>query len=198
MDDYQALVKAYPDAKDYFVEARYVLAGEIAASAGDVVSLETPVEEGTAKAFLSEDYNMMIDQFANFEIMGYRIDLRDHWVEARYVLNAPGASRDGKDILAKGWRDFTAGTMAKLEMSMEELSSPWTGDEYITAFYIDDHLGLDDAIYNLKVSPVTDTDTPNVTLRWPVTNPALEHPQYVFEGDKTSSVLVDAITGEIM
>ena len=109
---------------------------------GDVVSLEAPVEEGTAKAFISEDYNMMIDQFGNFEIMGYKIEIHEHWVEAQYILNAPvnsrqaselfpkevtylfyapGASKDGKDVMARGWRDFTAGPMAKLDMSMEEL-----------------------------------------------------------------------------
>ena len=185
---------------------------------GDVVSLEAPVEEGTAKAFLSDDYNMMIDQFSNFEIMGYRIEIHECWVEAQYTLNAPvnsrqaselfpkevtylyyapKASKDGKDILAKGWRDFTAGAMAKLDMSMEVLSSPWTGDNYITSDIIDDLIGVDDAIYNLKISPVTDTDTPNVTLRWPVATPALEHPQYVFIGDKTQNVYVDAITGDV-
>ncbi|MBO4230127.1 MAG: hypothetical protein J5886_00455 [Bacteroidales bacterium] len=185
---------------------------------GDVVSLEAPVEEGTAKAFISEDYNMMIDQFGNFEIMGYKIEIHEHWVEAQYILNAPvnsrqaselfpkevtylfyapGASKDGKDVMARGWRDFTAGPMAKLDMSMEELSSPWTVDKYIVSDIIDDLIGVDDAIYNLKISPVTDTDTPNVTLRWPAI-PALEHPQYVFIGEKTKSVYVDAITGEVM
>ena len=49
----------------------------------------------------------------------------------------------------------------------------------------------------MKMSGVTDADTPYVTLCWP-TDPALEHPQYAFQGDKTRTVYVDAVTGDLM
>ena len=188
------------------------------AKVGTVKALETPVEEGTTLFFLFNDYSYMLDQFGNNEIMGYRIELGNYFVEAQYVLNAPmnslqasllfpkevtylfygpKLSKDGKDVLAKGWRDITAGSGVLLDMSMDELSSPWTGDRFIDPVALGDVITIEDAIYEVKKSSFTDPDTKFVTLRWPDVSPALEHPQYVFTGEKTKTVYVDAHTGEV-
>jgi len=185
---------------------------------GTVKTLEREVEEGSANAFLHEDYSWIIDMFGNSEIMGYRIELRERFVEAQYTLNAPmnakqaselfpkevtylfyapKASKDGKDILAKGYRDLTAGDRGTVELSMDELDSPWTGDRFISPIILDEVIDIEDAIYNVKISNVTDPDTNKITLRWPDVNPALENPQFVFTGDKTKTVYVDALTGEV-
>ena len=185
---------------------------------GDVKSLETPIEEGSSFEFLLNDYSYMLDQFENNEIMGYRINLQGCFVEARYVLNepvnslqasllfpkevtylfyGPKLSKDGKDILAKGWRDMTDGPEVPLALSMDELDSPWTGDRFIDPSFADEIITIEEAINNLKLANVTDPDTKLVNLRWPDVTPALEHLQYEFIGDKTKTVFVDAHTGEV-
>ena len=186
---------------------------------GTVTCKETPVEEGSAAAFLIDDYAVMKDVFGyQDEIMGYYVNISDRLTEAQYVLNAnvnakpvselftkevnylfyvPGATPDGKDVLAKGYRDFTAGRMASLEISWDILDAPWTGDLYIDSIDMDNLIPIEDAISSLKLSKYTDTDTPYVTLRWPDITPALEHPQYVFTGDKTKTIYVDAFTAEV-
>ena len=204
---------------------QYVVGGNVGrkfhvfvdANTGAVKTLENQVEEGTALAYLKDDYSRILDNFWAEEIMGYKIDLHDRFTEARYILNAPmnsrqaselytkevtylfyapKASKDGKDVMAKGWRDISEGDKGVLEYSMDELSSPWTIDKWITADDFDYIISIDDAIYTVKISNVTDPDTASVTLRWPVT-PAFEHPQFVFQGEKTKTVYVDAFTGEI-
>ena len=188
------------------------------AKTGTVKSLESPIEEGSALAYLFNDYSYIIDVYGNQEIMGYRIELGQCFVEAQYVLNAPlnslqastlfpkevtyyfyGAklSKDGKDVLVKGWRDLTEKTVNPPGTSMEELSSPWTGDKFIDPVTLGDVIDIEDAIYNVKIASVTDPDTKLVNLRWPDVSPAFEHPQYEFVGDKTKTVYVDALTGEV-
>ena len=76
-------------------------------------------------------------------------------------------------------------------------TTPWTGGKVIGPDAIDEVMSVDDALYAMKMSGVTDADTPYVTLCWP-TDPALEHPQYAFQGDKTRTVYVDAVTGDVM
>ena len=204
---------------------QYVVGGNVGrkfhvfvdANTGAVKTLENQVEDGAALAYLKEDYSLMLDNFWAEEVMGYKIDLHDCFTEAQYILNAPmnsrqaselypkevtylfyvpEASKDGKDVMAKGWRDISAGDKGVLEYSMDELSSPWTIDKWITVDDIDYLISLDDAIYNVKISNVTDPDTAFVTLRWPV-SPAFGHPQFVFIGENTKTVYVDAFTGEI-
>ena len=188
------------------------------AKTGTVKSLESPIEEGSALAYLFNDYSNIIDVYGNQEIMGYRIELGQCFVEAQYVLNAPlnslqastlfpkevtyyfygpKLSKDGKDVLVKGWRDLTEKTVPPPGTSMEELSSPWTGDKFIDPVTLGDVIDIEDAIYNVKIASVTDPDTKLVNLRWPDVSPAFEHPQYEFVGDKTKTVYVDALTGEV-
>ena len=188
------------------------------AKTGTVKSLESPIEEGSALAYLFNDYSYIIDVYGNQEIMGYRIELGQCFVEAQYVLNAPlnslqastlfpkevtyyfygpKLSKDGKDVLVKGWRDLTEKTVNPPGTSMEELSSPWTGDRFIDPVTLGDVIDIEDAIYNVKIASVTDPDTKLVNLRWPDVSPAFEHPQYEFVGDKTKTVYVDALTGEV-
>ena len=188
------------------------------AKTGAVKSLESPIEEGSALAYLFNDFSYIIDVYGNQEIMGYRIELGEYFVEAQYVLNAPlnslqastlfpkevtyyfygpKLSKDGKDVLVKGWRDLTEKTVNPPGTSMDELSSPWTGDKFIDPVTLGNVIDIEDAIYNVKISSVTDPDTKLVNLRWPDVNPGFEHPQYEFVGEKTKTVYVDAITGEV-
>lgn len=188
------------------------------AKTGAVKSLESPIEEGSALAYLFNDFSYIIDVYGNQEIMGYRIELGEYFVEAQYVLNAPlnslqastlfpkevtyyfygpKLSKDGKDVLVKGWRDLTEKTVNPPGTSMDELSSPWTGDKFIDPVTLGNVIDIEDAIYNVKISSVTDPDTKQVNLRWPDVNPGFEHPQYEFVGEKTKTVYVDAITGEV-
>jgi hypothetical protein len=167
-----------------------------------------PEKEKTYLDFLTEDYNSIVSAYP---------EAKDGLVEAQYILNAsvnarqtaelyprevtylfyvPGGTSDGKDMFAKGYRDLVLGERGTLEASMEVLSSPWTADRYIRPEAIGDIISIEDAINSLKLANVQDTDTPYVTLRWPV-NPELENPQYVFTGDKTKTVFVDAFTAEV-
>ena len=86
--------------------------------------------------------------------------------------------------------------MSPLEYGMDELDTPWTEDKFISPEWVMDIISLDDAIGIVKLANVTDPDTAEVTLRYPVT-PAFEAPQFVFKGGNTPTVYVDAFTGQV-
>ena len=85
---------------------------------------------------------------------------------------------------------------AELEFS-EELDVPdtWTEGEHFGPTFLDDIVGLEDAIGTVKLGPVTDTDTPIVSLFQPL---GQEYLIYRFKGENTPSVDVDAHTGELL
>ena len=117
-------------------------------------------------------------------------------VEATYTFFVPASAKVPTDYIAYGKRDFTRGPAAELETGGQAATTPWTSGYYVTAVLIDEIISLEDAIYNVKVAPVTDPDTPSVTLAWPKI-PSCENPQYIFHGEEVPTVYVDAVTGEV-
>ncbi|MBQ8060832.1 MAG: hypothetical protein IJ205_02655 [Bacteroidales bacterium] len=184
---------------------------------GAVTSLEMPAESGSTIGYLVDDYNTLLDLYWGNEILGFKLDLGHHMMQVQYTLNAPVNSvKAGElypmdvtyvffvpaygdvtsDYVVRGMRDFIHGSVDDLTTEAEVVTKPWTGDKVIAPEYMDEVMSVEDAVYTLKLSNVTATDTPYVILHLPET-PSFENPQYEFLGEKTGSVYVDAVTGEI-
>ena len=188
------------------------------AVSGVVSTLENEYEpSGETLQYLSDDYCKLLDLFHIDQVLGFDLEVSGCLGEVRYVLNkafnaapvselypveatysffVPASAQISTDYIAYGKRDFTQGPTAPLVTGGEAAATPWTSGYYVTAVLIDEIISLEEAIYNVKVAPVTDPDTPSVTLAWPKV-PSCENPQYIFQGDKTPTVYVDAITGEV-
>lgn len=188
------------------------------AKTGAVSALEMPAESGSTAGYLVNDYGQLLSMYWADQILGFQLDIGWHMVEVQYELNAPANSRPAGELFAKnviylfyvpaegavtsdyivrGMRDLVHGSINDLTTEAEVTTTPWTGGKVIGPDAIDEVMSVEDALYAMKMSGVTDADTPYVTLCWP-TDPALEHPQYAFQGDKTRTVYVDAVTGDVM
>ncbi|MBQ3723600.1 MAG: hypothetical protein II851_07830 [Bacteroidales bacterium] len=166
--------------------------------------------------YLVEDQNIIRDMYWMDEILGFPLEIRDCFREVHYVLNKPMnagqllelfakdaiyvyyvPARDGvtDNYLIRGIRDLTKGFAGKIETEAEVVTEPWTGGDILTPDPLDAIISLEDAMYVVKLGNVTDPDTADVTLCQPVGSP---NPLYIFRGVDTPSVVVDAITGEIV
>lgn len=185
---------------------------------GTVSTLENEYEpSGETRQYLSDDYCKLLDLFHIDEVLGFDLDVNGCLGEVQYVLNkafdaapvselypveatytffVPASAKVPTDYIAYGKRDFTRGPAAELETGGQAATTPWTSGYYVTAVLIDEIISLEDAIYNVKVAPVTDPDTPSVTLAWPKI-PSCENPQYIFHGEEVPTVYVDAVAGEV-
>ena len=184
------------------------------AVSGKITVLDATDPNSDSYMYLVDDYNTMLDDYSNNEKLGFRLELQGRFVGAKYILNAPVNSLKAAELYPKevtytfyvpvegenpsyvvqGNRKFIAGK--QLETTAQE-NEVWSGDKFIDPNYLIDIISLDEAIYKLKISNVTDTDTDEVTLKWPEASPEWENPQYVFKGNNTPTVYVDAITGEV-
>lgn len=188
------------------------------AKTGAVSALEMPAESGSTIGYLVNDYNRLLDMYWAEQFLGFQLDLGWHMVEVQYEFNAPVHSLSAGELFPKnvtylfyvpaegavtsnyivrGMRDLIHGSVDDLTTEAEATTAPWTGGKVVGPDAIGDVMSVEDALYAMKMSNVTDADTPYATLCWP-TAPALEHPQYAFRGDKTPTVYVDAITGDVM
>lgn len=172
--------------------------------------------EGTTLEYLIEDQNIIRDMYWMDEILGFELEIRDCFREVHYVLNKPMNAGQAAEIsvieatyvyyvpprdnvtdtyLIRGTRDLTKGFASNIETTAEITTDPWTGGECIVPDDTDAIISLEDAIYIVKLGNVKDPDTADVTLSKPVGSP---NPLYIFRGEETPVVLVNAVTGEII
>ena len=170
--------------------------------------------EGSALAFLIEDLSIIRDIYWMDQPLGFPLEVQGFFTEAHYVLNkamnevqaaelfaktvtyvfyVPADGEVPDNYLVRGTRDLIKGFDTPIETAAEKADGPWTGGGYITPFEMDDIIDLEDAIYIVKLGNVDDPDTGDVTLCKPDGKPV-----YVFHGEGTPSVTVDAVTGEIL
>ena len=171
---------------------------------------------GSSVDYLIEDYNIIRDMYWIDQILGFQLEIRGFITEARYVLNKPMNACQSSDLYAKevtyvfrvpageespanyeirGTRDLTKGFASQIETEAETVPEPWPATFYLVPEEIDELISLEDAIYTVKLGHVTDPDTAEVTLCKP---DATSNPRYVFRGKETPTVVVDAISGELI
>ena len=182
---------------------------------GKVEVQESVVPEGSAMALLIEDFNTIANEYFGNARMGYQLDVKWNLVNVEFELNAAvnaemlnmlepvkitytyhlPAAEDHPSMLITVVRNSLKYD-AELEFN-EELDVPdtWTEGEHFGPTFLDDIVGLEDAIGTVKLGPVTDTDTPIVSLFQPL---GQEYLIYRFKGENTPSVDVDAHTGELL
>jgi hypothetical protein len=173
-----------------------------------MATAEVTVEK-TYLDYLSEDYRTLAANYPN---------AKDHFVEARYVLNDIIADNEVEDLKAESvmlicycWlegyseidvfeRNFTTGETDAYQYFAD---SPWLGDMVLSESQLSSlRFSLDDAIRNAKddeeASAGDGLDTRNVTLRKPLW-PVWENPQYVVGGSasRLDHVFVDAVNGKV-
>lgn len=168
---------------------------------------KTPDKEKTCLDYVLTDYRALVDRYP---------DAKDHFVEARFVLDNIIADTPAADIKAKSltticyaWmeglsqiyvceRDFETG---ETELINYQSDSPWLGDSHVSEEVLQSlTLSLEDAIAAAKkdAGAGDGISTANVTLRKPV-YPFWDHPQYVFGGSagRHDHVFVDSVTGKV-
>ena len=188
----------------------------IDAKTGKVSIEEMPIPEGSAQAFVVDDYNRMIDEYSTYEHMGYRVYLQEKIVAIEYILDNPvnkamltdlevkqmsyvfyepaDAAAAKPAYLIRGIRkSFQYGS--PLEYEETTLASPYTEKKWFASDYLIKSISINDAITTVKLSNVTDPDTDQVTFYVPEGS---ETPVYLFKGSHTPSVTVDALTGDIL
>ena len=169
---------------------------------------------GSSLAYLGEDLNIIRDIYWMDEPLGFPLEVRGFFTEAHYVLNKAMNELQASDLfpetvtyvfyvpaddevpdnyLVRGMRDLTKGFSVPIETTAEIATGPWTGGGYFTPYELDDLISVEDAIYIVKLGNVKDPDTADVTLCRPDGQPV-----YVFRGESTPTITVDAITGEII
>ena len=147
-----------------------------------------PAESGSTIGYLVDDYNTLLDLYWGNEVLGFKLDLGHHMMQVQYTLNAPVNSvKAGElypmdvtyvffvpaygdvtsDYVVRGMRDFIHGSVDDLTTEAEVVTKPWTGDKVIAPEYMDEVMSVEDAVYTLKLSNVTATDTPYVILHLP-------------------------------
>jgi len=185
------------------------------AANGNATVKQSELPEGSSQAFLLEDLSMIADEYDGNQRLGFDLDVKWNLVEIQYTLNGAVNSAQASMLypekaiylyyvpadashpayLLRGIRNsFQLGT--QLEYNEEELTTPWTGGQYIHPDYIDKFFGLEEAINVVKLGNVTDTDTPDVTFCFP--KEGFESPVLEFKGKNTPSVYIDAVSGEIL
>ena len=170
--------------------------------------LEVIVEK-TCLDYVMDDYRTLAANFPN---------AKDHFVEARFVLNDIISETEAGDLKAESvatycytWvmdhseifvleRDFNTG---ETQMYQYFADSPWLGDMLVPEAEMKAlQFSLEDAILNAKNDPdavASDgLDTRYVTLRKPLW-PVWDNPQYVIGGSasRSSHVFVDALLGTV-
>ena len=207
----------------FWENAQYVFGGSagrhdhvfVDAKTGKVSIEEMPVPEGSAQAFLIDDYNKILDVYKNYGQFEYSIELQGKMVQIRYELNEAVNAAKADDLApvkatyvfyypqtdeVPAYLISVSRTSFKLDAELseykeEKLSSPWTGGNFISADYIDGMVSLDDAVNAVKFGNVTDTDTNIVTL---CALDGFENPVYEFKGEKTATVYVDCISADLV
>ena len=168
---------------------------------------KSPEKEKTLLDYVLMDYQALVARYP---------DAKDHFVEARFVLDNIIADTPAADIKAKSlvticyaWleglsqiyvceRDFETG---ETELLNYQADSPWLGDSHVSEDVLKSMtVSLEDAIAAAKkdAGAGDGISTANVTLRKPV-YPFWDHPQYVFGGSagRHDHVFVDSVTGKV-
>ena len=168
---------------------------------------KTPDKEKTCLDYVLTDYQALVDRYP---------EAKDHFVEARFVLDNIIADTPAANIKAKSltticyaWieglsqiyvceRDFETG---ETELLNYQADSPWLGDSHVSDEFLKSlTVSLEDAIAVAKKDAGNGDgiSTANVTLRKPV-YPFWDHPQYVFGGSagRHDHVFVDSVTGKV-
>lgn len=171
---------------------------------------------GSSLEYLIEDLNIIRDMYWMDEILGFPLEIRECFKEARYALNKPMNAGQIAEIFAKevtyvyyvpaqedvtdnylieGKRDLLRGFASQIETTAKVVTDPWTGGERLTPDDTDAIISVEDAIYIVKLGNVDDPDTGDITLCKPAGSP---NPLYIFRGVDIPTVTVDAVTGEIV
>ena len=182
---------------------------------GKVDVQESVVPEGSAMAILMEDFNVIADEYFANERMGYHLDVKWNLVKVEFEMNA-AVNAEQLGMLEPAKITYTYHLPAAEEhpsmlitvvrnslkydeelVFTEELDVPdtWEEGEHFGPTYMEEIVDLYSAIEAVKLGPVTDTDTPIITLFQPI---GQEHFVYRFKGENTPSVDVDGNTGELM
>lgn len=182
---------------------------------GKVDVQESVVPEGSAMAILMEDFNVIADEYFANERMGYHLDVKWNLVKVEFEMNA-AVNAEQLGMLEPAKITYTYHLPAAEEhpsmlitvvrnslkydeelVFTEELDVPdtWEEGEHFGPTYMEEIVDLYSALEAVKLGPVTDTDTPIITLFQPTGE---EHFIYRFKGENTPSVDVDGNTGELM
>ena len=206
----------------FFPNAQYVFGGSasrhdhvfVDAKTGEVSIKEGTVPEGSASTFFLHDLAAIADEYDGGQRLGYQLDIKWNLVEVRYELSQKvnaamlsdleaikatyvyyvPAADNHPSYLIKAVRNSFA-LDATLEYSEETDVPEWTAGKYIDLDFVDAFVGLEEAIASVKLGDVTDPDTNLVVYSHPE---GFESPVMQFIGDKTPTVIVDSITGELL
>ena len=183
---------------------------------GKVTIDETVLPEGDAMMFLVDDFNTIVDEYGgNGQRMGYAMQINWNLVSVELELNDAldeaqindfepikitynfyvPADDEHPSVLIKAVRNsLQLGT--ELEYSEEtDVPNPWPHNQFLHPGYTDRLISLEEAITAVKIGPVTDTDTPIVTICQPQ---GFERAAYEFLGDEAPTVYVDSESGELI
>ena len=183
---------------------------------GKVTIDETVLPEGDAMMFLIDDFNTIVDEYGgNGQRMGYAMQINWNLVSVELELNDAldaaqisdfepvkitynfyvPADDEHPSVLIKAVRNsLQLGT--ELEYSEEtDVANPWPFNQFLHPGYTDRLISLEEAITAVKIGPVTDTDTPIVTICRPQ---GFERAAYEFLGKKAPTVYVDSESGELI
>lgn len=183
---------------------------------GDVTIEESQLPQGDAMAVIIDDFNVITDEYGGQgERMGYPLEVNWRLMAVEFELNDAldaallsdlepmkityhfyvPAEEGHPSILIKVVRNsLQLGT--GLEYSEEtDVPNPWPTNQYLDPGYTDRLISLEDAIAAVKLGPVSDTDTPTVTICQPQ---GFKRAAYQFLGKKTLTVYVDSESGEII
>lgn len=208
----------------FWTNPQYVVGGKatrrdhvfIDAVDGTVTIDESALPEGDAMSLITDDFNTIVDEYGGFhQRMGYTLEVNWKLVSVEFELNNAldaaqvsdlepvkitynfyvPATDEHPSVLIKAVRNsLQLGT--ELEYSEEtDVPNPWPNNQYLHPAYTDRLISLEEAITAVKISPVTDTDTPIVSICQPQ---GFERAAYEFLGDKALTVYVDSESGELI